>query len=236
MIKNPFKLEKLKIDVYDKVGRSGSPQDTFEVMFNPESYSLKYENRFEPQQGINTTGRELKYSLSKPDSLSMKLILDNTGVTSMGITDLLSSGEKDVYKRVQNFLKLTTHMDGNIHEPKYLTIEWGDLNFSCRLESVDINYTLFNRSGQPTRAELDTVFRGDIEDSKRVKKENKNSPDVYHSRIVKSEDKLPFMTQKIYGDPAYYIQIAKVNNLNNFRKLKTGTNLKFPPIKEEQSE
>lgn len=44
------------------------------------------------------------------------------------------------------------------------------------------------------------------------------------------------MTQKIYGDPAYYIQIAKVNNLNNFRKLKTGTNLKFPPIKEEQSE
>ena len=44
MIKNPFKLEKLKINVYGKVGRSGSPKDTFEVMFNPESYSLKYEN------------------------------------------------------------------------------------------------------------------------------------------------------------------------------------------------
>ncbi|NEQ36044.1 MAG: hypothetical protein F6K40_06995 [Okeania sp. SIO3I5] len=236
MIKNPFKLEKLKINVYDKVARSGSPKDTFEVMFNPESYSLKYENVFQTYQGINTSARMVKYSLSKPQELSLKLILDNTGVTSMGATNLLSSGENDVYKRVQTFLKLTTDMDGNIHEPKYLKIEWGDLNFSCRLQSVQINYTLFNRSGQPTRAELETVFCGDIEDSKRVKKENKNSPDVYHSRMVKTGDKLPLMTQTIYGDPAYYIQIAKVNNLNNFRKLKTGTNLKFPPIKEEQSE
>ncbi|NET44171.1 hypothetical protein [Okeania sp. SIO2B3] len=234
MIKNPFKLEKLKINVYDKAARSGAPKDTFEVMFNPESYSLRYENVFQGYQGINTSGRMARYSLSKPQELSLKLILDNTGVTSMGITNLLSSGENDVYKRVQNFLKLTTEMDGNIHEPKYLKIEWGDLNFSCRLQSLEVNYTLFNRSGQPTRAELNTVFVADIEDCKRVKKENKNSPDVYHSRMVKSGDKLPLMTQKIYGDPAYYIQIAKVNNLNNFRKLKTGMNLKFPPVKRTQ--
>ncbi|NEQ75371.1 MAG: LysM peptidoglycan-binding domain-containing protein [Okeania sp. SIO2D1] len=234
MIKNTFKLEKLKINVYDTASRSGSPKDTFEVMFNPESYSLKYENVYQTCQGINTSGRMAKYSLSKPEKLSLKLILDNTGVTSLGATSLLSSGDNDVYFRVQNFLQLTTDMDGNIHEPKYLKIEWGDLNFSCRLESVEINYTLFNRSGQPTRAELNTVFVGSIEDSKRVKEENKNSPDVYHSRIVKSGDKLPLMTQTIYGDPAYYIQIAKVNNLNNFRKLKAGTNIKFPPVKEEE--
>ena len=64
-------------------------------MFNPESYSLKYENVFQTDQGMNTSGRMVKYSLSKPQKLSLKLILDNTGVTSMGITDLLSSGEKD---------------------------------------------------------------------------------------------------------------------------------------------
>lgn len=234
MLKNPFKLEKLKIRVYGNRRRIGLGEDKFEVMFNPESYSLKYENVYEPSQGINTSGRATKYSLSKPQNLSLKLILDDTGVADSGIAGALIGnilGTKDVYKQVNRFLKLTTHMDGKIHEPKFLKIEWGDLIFDCRLESVNVNYTLFNRSGQPIRAELDTVFIGDIQDSKRIKKENKSSPDLTHSRIIKSGDKLPLMAQEIYGDSAYYIELARANNLNNFRKLKTGSIINLPPIK-----
>ncbi len=240
MLKNPFKLEKLKILVYGNRLRIGRPQDTFEVMFNPESYSLKYENVYQSDQGNNTSGRTAKYSLSKPQTLSLKLILDDTGVADYGLSGLATAafvsqiqGKKDVYKQVHKFLQLTTYMDGDIHEPKFLKIEWGDLIFDCRLESVQVNYTLFNRSGQPIRAELDTVFIGDIKDSKRIKKENKSSPDLSHSRTVKSGDKLPIMAQEIYGDSAYYIQLARTNNLNNFRKLKTGTDIQLPPINKE---
>ncbi|MDY7003250.1 MAG: hypothetical protein SWX82_04600 [Cyanobacteriota bacterium] len=236
MVKNPFKLEKLKINVYQDEKR-GSAQETFTAMFNPESYSLKYENIYQPYQGINTSGRGAKYSLSKPQNLSLKLILDDTGVADYGSSGFAGaslvgnvSGTKDIYKQVQKFLQLTCYMDGKIHEPKFLKIEWGDLIFDCRLQSVKVNYTLFNRSGQPIRAELDTVFIGDIQDSKRVKQENKNSPDLSHYRTVKSGDKLPLMAQEIYGDPSYYLQLARANNLNNFRKLKTGINIKLPPI------
>lgn len=237
MGKNPFKLEKLKIFVYQDENRTGRPEDTFKVMFNPESYSLKYENVYQKYQGNNTSGRTARYSLSKPNKLSLKLILDDTGVADYGLYGFAGassighlSGTKDVYKQVNRFLKLTTYMDGKIHEPKFLKIEWGDLIFDCRLQSVDVNYTLFNRNGQPIRAELDTVFIGDIQDSKRIKQENKNSPDLSHSRNVKSGDKLPLMAQEIYGDSAYYIQLARANNLNNFRNLKTGTTIKLPPI------
>ena len=240
MLKNPFKLEKLKIRVYENSDRIGLPQETFEAMFNPESYSLKYENVYQSDQGINTSGRRAKYSLSKPHNLSLKLILDDTGVADYGLSGFATAslagklrGTKDVYKQVNRFLKLTTYMDGEIHEPKYLKIEWGDLIFDCRLQSVDVNYTLFNRSGQPIRAELNTVFIGDIQDSKRLKKENKSSPDLTHTKTVKSGDKLPLMAQEIYGNSAYYLQLARANNLNNFRKLKTGTNIKLPPIKKE---
>lgn len=239
MLRNPFKLEKLKILVYADERRIGLPQATFEAMFNPESYSLKYENVYQKYQGVNTSGRTAKYSLSKPQKLSLKLILDDTGVADYGLSGFATAafvgklkGTKDIYKQVNSFLQLTTYMDGKSHEPKYLKIEWGDLIFDCRLESVDVNYTLFNRSGQPIRAELETVFIGDIQDSKRIKKENKNSPDLSHSRTVKGGDKLPLMAQEIYGNSAYYIQLAHANNLNNFRKLKTGTNIKLPPIKE----
>ncbi|NEP49778.1 MAG: hypothetical protein F6K65_13565 [Moorea sp. SIO3C2] len=237
MLKNPFKLEKLKIRVYKDGKRTGKGEDTFEVMFNPESYSLKYENVYQNKQGINTRGREAKYTLSKPRNLSLKLILDDTGVADYGglgfagaslLGNLL--GTRDVYKQVDRFLKLTTFMDGKIHEPKYLKIEWGDLIFDCRLVSVNVKYTLFNRSGQPIRAELDTVFKGDLEDSKRIKLENKSSPDLTHTKTVKAGDKLPVMAQEVYGDSAYYIQLARANNVNNFRKLKTGTTIKLPPI------
>ncbi|NEP04323.1 MAG: hypothetical protein F6K25_04695 [Okeania sp. SIO2G4] len=236
MVKNPFKLEKLKINAYQDEGRS-LLKGTFTAMFNPESYSLKYENVYQSYQGINTSGRKAQYSLSKPQSLSLKLILDDTGVADYGGSGFATAaligkltGTKDVYKQVQTFLELTSYMDGKIHEPKFLKIEWGDLIFDCRLESVEINYTLFNRSGQPIRAELDTLFIGDIQDSKRVKKEKKNSPDLSHYKTVKSGDKLPLMAQEIYGDPSYYIQLARANNLNNFRKLKIGTTIKLPPI------
>jgi LysM repeat protein len=239
MFKNPFKLEKLKINVYGDSSRLGLPQQTFEAMFNPESYSLSYENVYQKDQGINTSGRTAKYSLTKPEKLSLKLIFDDTGVADYGYSGFATAaligklkGTQDIYKQVNRFLDLTTYMDGKSHEPKYLKITWGDLIFDCRLESVDVNYTLFNRSGQPIRAELDTVFIGDIQDSKRLKQENKNSPDLSHSRTVKGGDKLPLMAQEIYGDPAYYIELARANNLNNFRKLKTGTNIKLPPIKQ----
>lgn len=238
-----FQLEKLKINVYGDRLRTGLPQDTFEVMFNPESYSLRYENVFQSHQGINTSGREAKYALSKPSNLSLNLILDNSGVVSYpgAIGTLLTGsalaskfkGNNDVAKRVKKFLELTTHMDGEIHEPKFLKIEWGDLIFKCRLASVEVSYTLFNRSGQATRAELKTEFVGDLEESERLKKENKNSPDLTHTRTVIAGDKLSLMTHRIYGDATYYLKIAQANKLNNFRKLRSGRSLNFPPIKTE---
>ncbi|MGD1951216.1 MAG: hypothetical protein ACFB14_16425 [Leptolyngbyaceae cyanobacterium] len=241
-----FQLEKLKIQVYKKPDRRGEPKDTFEVMFNPESYSLQYQNKYQSYQGINTSTRSARYSLSKPTTLSLELILDNSGVVANpGIAGTLLTGsalvnkvtgKNDVYKRVQRFLELTTYMDGELHQPKFLKVVWGDLTFDCRLTSVQVSYTLFNRSGQATRAKLDTQFTYDIEDSKRLKQENKSSPDLTHIRTVKSAETLPLLAEQIYGDPNYYIQLAQANQLNNFRRLKSGSKINLPPISKRESE
>lgn len=222
-----IKLQKLKIAAYSSAGRSGAPQGVFEAMFNPQSYSLNYVNVYQKFQGIDTDGREARYSLSKPHKLAVTLILDNTGITDYGI-ELLGGG-KDVYKEVQQFLEMTCYMDEALHQPKYLKVEWGDLNFDCRLASVEIKYTLFNRSGQPLRAELNTEFEGDLQPSKRVQKE---SADLTHVRMIAGSDTLPLLAAKVYNDPAYYIQIALANGLNNFRKLEPGKTLNFPPVKD----
>ncbi len=228
---NFFKLEKLTIVSHKKEERKGLGEK-FVVMFNPESYSHSYQNVYDNKQGINTSGRKAKYAMSMPEKLNLKIILDGSGVTTFGLTSIMGLGRDDVYKQVQEFMKITSYMDGEIHEPKYLTLKWGDLLFKCRLGSVQVNYSLFDRNGIPLRAELDTEFFGDLEISERLKKENKNSPDLTHYRVVGAHDRLPLMCEKIYGSAQYYLLVAKANHLDDFRNLTPGQEIYFPPIEQ----
>jgi LysM repeat protein len=230
---NLFKLEKLKIHVYGDRPRTGWPADTFEVMFNPTSFSMRHENVFYKYQGLNTSGKRAMYAHSHSDRLSLSLVFDGTGVTDYGLTTLLGLDSKTVSEQVEAFLTACFHMDGELHEPKFLKIQWGDgalRDFDCRLQSVEITYTSFDQRGAPLRAELRTVFVEDLDAAKRVRKENKSSPDLPHTRTVKHGDTLPLLTQSIYGSSAYYLRVAQVNGLDDFRNLTPGQELLFPPL------
>ena len=95
---------------------------------------------------------------------------------------------------------------------------------------MSIEFKLFGSDGTPLRAVAKTKFKGTVEDDLRVAKENNNSPDLTHIRIVNLGDTLPLMTYRIYGDSKYYLEVAKANNLNQFRKLEVGQKIMFPPI------
>ena len=226
------KLQKMKINVYADAKRQGAPASTFTVMFNPASVSTRHENKFSKLQGINTKGRVAKYAYSRSNEIKLDLILDGNGVTDFGIVSLLGGG-KSVAEQIKDFLDLCFYMDGSIHEPKFLKIQWGKgvlSDFDCRLQSVDTEYTLFDKSGAPLHAVLKTTFIEDQDAAKRTREEGKNSPDLTHSRIVKAGDTLPLLSKQIYGTPQYYLQLAQVNGLNDFRNLTPGTEIIFPPL------
>jgi LysM repeat protein len=231
---NFFKLEKLKIKAYKNARRAGSPVGTIEAMFNPTSIKQDYSIKYGKKQGINTSNRNAKYISSDPSSLSLTLIIDGTGVTKFGIELLKPS--KSVAEQVNDFLEYTYHFHGAIHQPNYLTVEWGDLEFwgssefPCRLKSANVTYTSFNRDGTALRAEIEAELIYDEDPSKRVKKENKSSPDLTHLRVVKAGETLPMLCKEIYGSPSYYLRIAQINNLDNFRNLAPGQEIFFPPL------
>ena len=234
-LKNPFKLEKLKIGVYGNRRRIGLPQKTIQVMFNPQSFSVAHTNVFQKLQGIQTSGRRAMYSYSQSDKLSLDLVFDGTGVSDLGLLALLGKGTASVAKQIDEFLGACFYLDGKIHEPKFLKLQWGDgplKNFDCRLESVDIEYTSFEKNGAPLRANLKTVFVEDLDSAKRNKKDRKSSPDVSHVRIVKPGDTLPLLCKEIYGSPVHYLRVAQANHLDDFRNLTPGQELVFPPLKE----
>jgi hypothetical protein len=139
-------------------------------------------------------------------------------------------GSKTVSERVEEFLTLTFRMNGKIHEPNYLRVEWGNLKFECRLDSVEIDYTSFDRDGTPLRAKLTVSLIADMEVEKRMALEDKKSSDLTHRRVVRQGDTLTLLTKEIYGTSAPYWRVAQANRLDNFRLLTPGQELAFPPL------
>jgi len=102
--------------------------------------------------------------------------------------------------------------------------------FKGRCTGLNINFKLFNSDGKPTRAICKVTFTGSIEDNLRTAEERRESPDLTHYRLIKAGDTLPLMCYRIYGNSGYYLQVAQVNKLSNFRRLQPGTEIFFPPI------
>jgi hypothetical protein len=177
---------------------------------------------------MDSSNKPLNYAKSKPSDLSLNLVLDGTGTTEMGIMQLMP--QPSVSERVKTFLGLAFDMNGDIHEPNYLVAKWGDLAFNCRLGSVDIHYTNFDRDGTPLRAGLDIKLIADESVDTLQKTERKSSPDLSHSRIVRAGDTLPLLAKEIYGSSAYYLWVAQANGLDEIRRLTPGQRLVFPPL------
>jgi nucleoid-associated protein YgaU len=127
-------------------------------------------------------------------------------------------------------------MNGDIHQPNFLLIRWGDLTFSGRLKTLTVTYSLFDEAGDPIRAKLEAVFVEDKSAETIFREAGKNSPDVTHVRMVKSGDTLPLLCKQIYGSSAHYLDVARHNGLDDFRNLTPGRTLTFPPLQRSGGE
>ena len=221
------KLEKLKILAFKNAERTEKSTGCceFEAMFNPSSIKKTHSIVWGTRQAQNSSGKQLSYARSEPTRLDLNLLLDGT---SIGMTG--ASQQKTVSERLQEFLDVTFSYNGDIHEPNYLVVAWGDLELSCRLHNVDVTYDLFDRDGKPLRAELRISLLGDDEDKLRARREQKSSPDLTHVRIVRKGDTLPLLTRQIYGCASHYLGVARVNDLDHFRNLTPGSKIFFPPL------
>lgn len=224
------KLEKMLILAFadSEQAESGGlleADESVEALINPESYTLDYKLKFsESGQGQGTSGQQLKYEYTEPEEITFEFLFDNTGIIDGKPRDSIADDLK-------SFKEMLTGYKGDAHEPRHFKLVWGEHSiFKGRVVELGITYKLFKADGTPIRALVKVKFKSSIEEQKRAAKENKSSPDLTHVRKVKAGDTLPLMCYKIYGDPRYYLEVAKINGLNNFRMLDTGREIRFPPI------
>ncbi|HMB62281.1 MAG TPA: hypothetical protein VKN36_04350 [Eudoraea sp.] len=219
------KLEKLKIIAFKNADYSDPPeeQQTYTAMLNPETYALDYKVEYQDGQGQGTSSAQQKFSVSKPGEWSGEILIDSTGIID-------DNPRESIEDDITELRDLLLKYEGDIHEPKHFQILWGSLLFKGRCTGLNINFKLFNSDGKPTRAICKVTFTGSIEDNLRTAEERRESPDLTHYRLIKAGDTLPLMCYRIYGNSGYYLQVAQVNKLSNFRRLQPGTEIFFPPI------
>jgi hypothetical protein len=217
-IKLPFNLKIIPTT------ESGIPFGVpFIAMFNPENFTIKEEIEWSPDCSAGKTGDDPKFINVKPRNFTLEFILDGTGVNTNGVKIPLPA-------QIALFRAVTTNVRGDIHRPPYLMVQYGTFINTCILKSSDVTYTMFDMFGLPIRAKITATFTervlGTLSDILGML----SSPDLTHYVTVKEGDLLPLLTYQVYNDQQYYLQVAKVNRVKNFRKLRAGTNLVFPPI------
>ena len=216
-------LKKLKIIAYNKATRSDSEEiGSYEVPFNPTNYNFSHQIEYNEANSPGTSGNGMEFKSIKPKDLSIEFVIDGTGVSD--------PWKYDVEEEILIIEGLVVKMQSDSHRTPFLRLSWGTLFFDGVLKTMKVNYLLFKRDGHPLRAKINMTLTGEINDQLREKEAQKNSPDLTHYHQVKEGDTLTLMSHRIYGSPKYYLEVARVNNLNDFRNLNPGTNLYFPPV------
>ena len=228
-------LIKLRIKAYSDEQFSEKVADgEFQTLLNPESYKFNYKIEQNEEQASGTSGAAPRFNKALPEDLELEFLFDRTGVVAnysqTGGGSNFSDEGSGIIDDIDHFKNVVFDYNGNEHRPNYLMIAWGTLLFKGTLSEMDITFKLFKPDGTPLRAVANATFKGFVEDNLRVAKENNSSPDLTHIREVKDGDTLPLMTHRIYGDSKYYLKVAKANNITNFRKLKVGEKIFFPPL------
>jgi hypothetical protein len=220
--------EKLKISPcqVDEAGNItvDDTQTAFDCMINPHEYTHDLTISYNTNKTLGQSSNEAKFSAIMPETLILPdLILDGTGVVA---TDTVL----EVQDMIDTMLGVIYAYNGENHEPNHVRLLWGNLIFFGRVKSVKIKYTLFRPDGTPLRAKVTLGLIGYMSREESTLRANRSSPDLSHIVEVKAGDTLPLLCNRIYKNSAYYIEVARINNLTNFRSLAPGMKLRFPPL------
>jgi hypothetical protein len=223
----------LKIMAYDTPGGNKKQGEVgeFTVAFNPSTFAITNKIEYKKTEAKGQDGGDPQFENIPPLEFSIEFTIDGTGVT---LGNIAAGDKKDyVKKQIKQLREVTgSSINGEIHRPNYLALLWGTFYIECVLTSLTITYSLFDREGSPLRAKVTCNFLERIGPGKGGRKSRLESPDLTKYLRIKEGDMLPLIAKSKYNDAGYYIQLARVNKLKNFRNLTPGMEITLPPLRE----
>ena len=220
----------LKMNRYDVVANGSLKIDesmAFSVMINPSEITEESSIEYSRQKFFGQAGSEVKFSAMRPEKVGFSIVVDGTVAAP---TSASGAGVESVKKQLADLNAVVYRYVGKKHEPSRVRLLWGAVIFFGRMSSMSTQYTLFTADGAPLRAKVGLQFLGSMSKSEEQLASNRSSPDLTHIVTVREGDTLPLLCNGIYGDPSYYLEVAKFNDLMDFRELEPGRKLTFPAL------
>jgi hypothetical protein len=245
---NKLRLASIHLDTSSPLAVASSVLQTlgggiFELPINPEQYQRQFKIKYNTpsESGAGKEKTESQFNSIEPEVLDLKFTIDGTGVVPIpkqaidAVSQAFAAGGPDaqlafVAAKLAQLQLVVYGVQDESHRPPFIMVNWGKLVFLGILQEMTQNFTLFHSSGLPLRVEVNLKLLEFKMPSTAAAAMSLLSPDLTRKREVKASDTLLNLCTEIYEKPDYYLEVAKVNKLTNFRKLSPGTSLQFPPV------
>lgn len=212
------------------------------VQFNPSEYSISRKCSFGGSKAEgegsaiskNVSPDDLSSTSSSLATLSVTLTLDTATdfpdyMVKAGTKKFIESDNElaDILDDLALIMKVypKTHTQSPVH------FIWGTMDFYGHISQMNIAYKMFNRNGQPVRAEVSLQILGEQKSVlNAIGEKPKESPDRTKIRNIQQKDELWMLAADEYDDPSQWKEIAKANGILNPRKVDYTKGLKVPSI------
>lgn len=218
-------MDKVIIRSYTDKGYSNQYKDDIVLQVNPAEIKFEKGIKYRKDLQLGGLGGASVFDSYKEQTFSFETVLDATGVLpededTENVQDLIDGLEDRLY---------LYKSEG--HRPPYVIIVWGVVIFKGQLSKMETQFTMFGMNGMPLRAKVSLAFCGFMADTEERKLAGKASPDMSHLVVLQAGESIASVCQRIYGDSLLVGEVARVNGLTGFRKVRAGTELLFPHLK-----
>ena len=198
--------------------------EQFEVLFNPEEYTLNKDNNFASQTIPGLSSPLLQFVNGNLRTLEMELFFD----TYLPLTTA-PTPPRDVREETQKVVSLLD-IDPDLHAPPVLEVSWASLQLRCVLARVSQKFLMFLDDGRPVRARLSVTFNEFIDEEREAKQVNRQTADFTKTYVVTQGATLASIALRFYDNPQLWRPIAIANGIVDPRELSTGQLLQIPSL------
>ena len=191
--------------------------EQFDVMFNPEEYTLNRSNKFASHVVPGLSSPLLQFVHGELRTLDMELFFDTY------------EKRLDVRAETQKIARLLD-IDPELHAPPVLRLAWGSLQLRCVLVKASQKFVLFLEDGKPARAKVSVSFNEFVDPAREGREVKRQTANFSKAHTVVQGETLSAIAGRFYDDPRQWRPIAIENGLDDPQAIATGQTLFIPPL------